>query len=217
MPTYDLLCFSRFAVGIGVGGLTIPFDILAEFTPTHDRAQRLLYLDYFWSAGAILVPILAWNTIGVSHSLWRVFVILCSIPCGIACVLAYKWVPESPQWLTEKGRLEEADLIIKKASGWVGDLTEEESIDKESQMSDSVRGSIPTEPKHVRERTTFLGLVKEWKESMTKLSDFGWERIIPIWVIWFCFGYCYYGFILTISKVCMWGDADREERVASLC
>jgi hypothetical protein len=32
-------------------------------------------LDYFWSAGAILVPFIAWITIGYSNELWRVFII----------------------------------------------------------------------------------------------------------------------------------------------
>lgn len=36
-----LLCF-RFLVGFGVGGLTVPFDTLAEFVPNNQRGSNLL-------------------------------------------------------------------------------------------------------------------------------------------------------------------------------
>jgi hypothetical protein len=35
-------------VGFGVGGLTVPFDILAEVLPTKHRGKNLLYIEYFW-------------------------------------------------------------------------------------------------------------------------------------------------------------------------
>eukprot|EP00977_Amphora_coffeiformis_P008070 scaffold1803_cov92-Amphora_coffeaeformis.AAC.93 len=38
---WTLLCF-RFLVGFGVGGLTVPFDTLAEFVPNNQRGSNLL-------------------------------------------------------------------------------------------------------------------------------------------------------------------------------
>jgi MFS family permease len=36
-PNFPALCLLRFGVGIGVGGTVIPFDTLAELTPSHVR------------------------------------------------------------------------------------------------------------------------------------------------------------------------------------
>ena len=42
---------------------------------------------------------------------WRLFVGLCSIPSLIAA-LSMLMLPESPRWLANTGRLEEADAVI---------------------------------------------------------------------------------------------------------
>jgi hypothetical protein len=47
------LVFFRFTVGFGVGGLTVPFDTLAEFVPNSHRGSNLLLIEYFWTAGTL--------------------------------------------------------------------------------------------------------------------------------------------------------------------
>lgn len=42
--TYQELLLARFWVGFGVGGLTVPFDILGEFLPGAARGKNLLYI-----------------------------------------------------------------------------------------------------------------------------------------------------------------------------
>lgn len=49
---WTLLLF-RFMVGFGVGGLTVPFDTLAEFVPNSHRGSNLLLIEYFWTAGTL--------------------------------------------------------------------------------------------------------------------------------------------------------------------
>jgi hypothetical protein len=50
---YTTLLAFRTAVGFGVGGLTVPFDTLAEFVPHSHRGQNLLLIEYFWTAGTL--------------------------------------------------------------------------------------------------------------------------------------------------------------------
>lgn len=50
---YWTLLFFRFLVGFGVGGLTVPFDTLAEFVPNSQRGSNLLLIEYFWTAGTL--------------------------------------------------------------------------------------------------------------------------------------------------------------------
>ncbi len=109
------LVIVRFFVGFGIGGLTVPFDILAEFLPTENRGKYLLLIEYFWTAGSMLVPAIAYFTFQIIDS-WRMFVILCSIPCLLSLLVGIKYVPESPRWLIMKGRNREAVEILRDAA-----------------------------------------------------------------------------------------------------
>ena len=65
-----------FMVGFGVGGLTVPFDILAEFLPAESRGKNLLVIEYFWTIGVLFVVMIAYNTLGHGEQSgnWRLFV-----------------------------------------------------------------------------------------------------------------------------------------------
>ena len=69
---WTLLAF-RFMVGFGVGGLTVPFDTLAEFVPNSHRGSNLLLIEYFWTAGTLCTLICGANRFMVS-TLFRIIV-----------------------------------------------------------------------------------------------------------------------------------------------
>ncbi len=112
---FVILVFVRFMVGFGIGGLTVPFDILAEFLPTENRGRYLLLIEYFWTLGSMLVPVFAYVSLELVYS-WRLFVALCAIPCLLSLYASIKYVPESPRWLVQEGRNEEAIAILRKAA-----------------------------------------------------------------------------------------------------
>jgi len=72
-PNYPFLLFMRAIVGFGVGGLTVPFDLLAEFIPTSVRGEYLMKMEYFWTFGSLFVAGMAWicltTYVPPSHSL----------------------------------------------------------------------------------------------------------------------------------------------------
>lgn len=143
-PTYNILILCRFAVGIGVGGLVVPFDTLTEFLPSSHRGHNLLLIEFFWTSGTILVVVLAYFTLGQgstsqgdanadgdisgNNSLddnefaefwegWRIFVILCAIPCIFSTLWGMWCVPESPRWLvTTKNDPEQALKVLRDAA-----------------------------------------------------------------------------------------------------
>jgi MFS family permease len=119
VTNYEWLLITRFLVGFGVGGLTVPFDTLAEFVPTSHRGRNLLYIEFFWTAGTLLVPVFAWWSLGEGADDgygWRFFVVLCAIPCVFSTILGLIYVPESPRWLLTQGRHDKALNILRKAA-----------------------------------------------------------------------------------------------------
>lgn len=108
----------RFLVGMGVG-LEYPVagSLLAEFLPQKNRGPRLAGLTILWFVGAALSYIVG-NFI-LAHSGpdgWRM-VLASSAVLGALLMLVRLGTPESPRWLMNKGRFDEADQVIKKVYG----------------------------------------------------------------------------------------------------
>ncbi|XP_034280626.2 synaptic vesicle glycoprotein 2B isoform X1 [Pantherophis guttatus] len=122
---YGFFLFCRLISGFGVGGsLPIVFAYFSEFLAREKRGEHLSWLCMFWMIGGLYASVMAWSIIphygwGFSmgahyhfHS-WRVFVVVCSLPC-IASLVALKFMPESPRFLLEIGKHDEAWMILKQ-------------------------------------------------------------------------------------------------------
>jgi MFS family permease len=183
---YSSLLGIRFMVGFGVGGLTVPFDIFAEFLPTSARGKHLLVIEYFWTAGSVMTPLFAFLTLSTS---WRLFVILCAVPCIISGCLGVCLVPESPRWLISVGRDDEAMAVVRKAAA-----------DNGLNPDDLFHSSVKLKDEHV-ESSRFSDLLsKKWR----KIN-------ILLWFTWIGYAMGYYGTILTVTRVF---DADAVEGAA---
>jgi len=185
----------RFLVGVGVGGLVVPFDTVAEFVPTAQRGYHLLYLGYFWTMGTVLVPILAYFTLGDNEDgasepgRWRLFVLLCAVPCILATLLAIRWVPESPHFLTGQGRTDEALEVLKLAATENGMNAEEVFANTLVKQDDNQEAhSIKTL------------LEPEWRLLTLKL-----------WGTWFGFAFLYYGTIILVTMTFAENDSTNPD------
>jgi MFS family permease len=94
-PNYPSLLVLRTLCGFGVGGSTVPFDLLAEFLPNSHRGRFLIYIEYFWTIGSIFVAGMAW--LFLSQSGWRVLTMVTAIPVAIALIGSIIVLPESPR------------------------------------------------------------------------------------------------------------------------
>jgi MFS family permease len=181
VTNYWSLLAMYFMVGFGVGGLTVPFDILAEFLPSASRGKYLLLIEYFWSVGVLLVVVFAYFTLGGQSGIvnWRLFVMLCSLPCCLSVVLGWLFVPESPRWLCTQGRCDEALdklRIAAKANGCDVGFVFPETLEL-----------VPEE----KENSNFCDLFSpKWRWTILKL-----------WGAWAFFAFGYYGTIEVVTSI----------------
>jgi putative MFS transporter len=185
--SYHALLLVRFLVGFGVGGLTVPFDTLSEFLPTSHRGVNLLVIEYFWTGGSLLVPVFAYLTLGNDSSgSWKLFVVLCALPCVISSILGVFVVTESPLWLCARGRSEEALAILRNAAKTNGHdpfvLFPEGTV-------------LASKEKHSTVRDLFS---PQWKWITLRL-----------WGAWAGFAFLYYGTILAVTLIF---SSDKEAR-----
>jgi MFS transporter, putative metabolite:H+ symporter len=142
--------------------------------------QWLLLTGYFWSIGTVLTPALAYLGLQEEGS-WRVFVLLCSIPCLISTVLAVFWVPESPRWLAANGREAQALVILRKAA---------------QQNGKDPLATFPPDVQLVQDPN------EETMHSIACLFKKQWRWLtINIWAVWLGKSFMYMGTVQLVTLV----------------
>lgn len=183
---YVHMMFTILCIGFGIGGLTVPFDILAEFLPTDRRGKYLLLIKYFWTVGSCLIPILAYISFEIFGS-WRMFTVACALPSLFSAVVSVKYVPESPRWLASMGQQEKALEILRDAARRNGvdvNLAFPEGIclaNEEAECSD------------------FSELLKPRWRKLT----------LTLWSVWIGFAFSYYSIIMVITRI--FDEEDEED------
>lgn len=112
-PNMETLCALRFVMGVGLGA-AIPgsYGIQGEFIPPVKRAKYSSLVGAFGNFAPpigsflvmVLVPLVGWRPI-----FWGI-----GILTAIVVLLVWKLMPESPRWLAQQGRNDEADAIVSK-------------------------------------------------------------------------------------------------------
>jgi putative MFS transporter len=112
-PSYEALWGIRFICGIVLSGaLVVTFPYFEELVPVKVRGRATVYLSAGWPLG-VLVSIAI--TILLMDFGWR-WVIGASSFISLWALIISRYVPESPYWLAEKGRTEEATQGISQLS-----------------------------------------------------------------------------------------------------
>ncbi|XP_012716743.2 synaptic vesicle glycoprotein 2Ca [Fundulus heteroclitus] len=122
---YGVFLLCRVVAGFGIGGaVPIVFSFFAEVLSREKRGEHLSWLCMFWMIGEIYASAMAWAIIphyGWSFSMgsayqfhsWRVFVVVCALPC-VCAVVALTFMPESPRFYLEVGKHDEGWMILKQ-------------------------------------------------------------------------------------------------------
>ncbi len=112
-PSYEALWGIRFVCGIVLSGaLVITFPYFQELVPVKARGKATVYLSAGWPVGVLVA--IAVTTL-LMNSGWRSVIGFSSF-ISLWAIVIFRYVPESPYWLAEKGRTEEANLAINRLS-----------------------------------------------------------------------------------------------------
>ncbi|MGM0216644.1 sugar porter family MFS transporter [Enterococcus sp. AZ109] len=130
--SYLLFVFFRLLLGISIGGFSglVPM-YLSELAPSEKRGQ-ITSINSVLNVGGMFVAYIV-NYVFFKASDWRVMLLLGVLP-AIAIILWYRKLPESPKWLIEKRRFDEAQQVAQLVYGAKSELATEpvtNAIDEE--------------------------------------------------------------------------------------
>ena len=111
------LSFCRFVAGIGIGATVPPlFTLCSELAAPRQRGLCVTIAASFWMVGSIYVALTAWWWFGgnrqESSSYWRFFSAACALPSALGWILVWKYVPESPRFLSLQGQYSKAVAVM---------------------------------------------------------------------------------------------------------
>lgn len=138
MPSYGWNLFMCFIMGIAAGGmLPIVYALMAESIPARRRGWLVVLhgglgaaVGYLVAAGlaAWLEPEFTWRMLWFS-----------GLPTGFLLLVLNHWIPESPRFLLEHGRVDDAEAVMRRY-GIV--VRQEASEEDEVALPDAPKGGI---------------------------------------------------------------------------
>jgi len=113
-PGYRTLLLLRGLSGLGMApAFTMPYALVLELVPARTRAAYASVLEAALGIGYVSVPLLGLVVLPnfAPEVAWRLFLLIAGLPSAYVWVL-WKYLPESPRWLSRAGRLDEARRIV---------------------------------------------------------------------------------------------------------
>ncbi|MEU5607172.1 MFS transporter [Streptomyces sparsogenes] len=110
-PSYWVFLLLRFVAGVGLGGcIPVDYALVAEFSPKKYRGRVLTALDVWWPIGVTLCGLVSTAMLTLDNN-WRWMLTTMSVP-ALLLFWVRRGVPESPIFLSKKGREAEARIVI---------------------------------------------------------------------------------------------------------
>lgn len=101
----------RLLMGIAIGAdYSVGWPLLSEFSPRRLRGKLLAFCEVAWYVGFMFAFVVGYVMTTAFSVDWRIILGTSTIPAAIL-FLARLGMPESPRWLMNKGRTEEATEI----------------------------------------------------------------------------------------------------------
>ncbi len=175
--TVGFLLGARFLTGLGLGGM-VPIDaaLVAEFSPARIRGRIVAALPLCWPIGIFAAA-------GMSLAVVPTFGWRWSFAVGVVpAILAYvirRNMPESPRWLSDQGRHEEARASLH----YVG-VTDEALETARREIAALPKAAVETPPRVSDLLTTAYA-----------------ARMVQTWMMWFFSNFAANGFSVWLPTI----------------
>ncbi|WP_373894809.1 sugar porter family MFS transporter [Virgibacillus natechei] len=153
-PTAMVMVFSRFFLGLAVGGASVTVQTyLSEVAPVERRSRMVTQNELMLVTGQLLAyvfnALLATVLLTGNDAVWRHMLVLAAIP-AIVLWIGMHLVPESPRWLINKRKMSEGLDVLKQ-------VREPERAEEEFE---SIKASV--EKASNRKKASFKDLNTPW-------------------------------------------------------
>ncbi|MFC8132134.1 MFS transporter [Streptomyces sp. NPDC057302] len=117
----DAFMALRFVQGLAIGGeVPVAATFIAEITRSHQRGRFVLLYELVFPAGLTVGALVAAWVVPILG--WRWMYVLAAVP-GLLCILVQRKVPESPRWLADHGKAQEAAEVMSGIEAEVERIT----------------------------------------------------------------------------------------------
>jgi putative MFS transporter len=175
---YTSLFWMRAIQGLGLGGeIPIMASYIGEFAKASHRGRYGLGFQLWFSISFIFVSGISFLV--VPNLGWQWMFIIGAIP-AIILIPMRQWMPESPRWLVNKGRDQEANEILTNIE------------DQIAKQGGKPLPPIPTNVAAARPSTATIGDL---------LKGIYRRRSLAVWTIWFCTYIIVYGLNTTVPTL----------------
>ena len=112
----ETLLVGRAFIGLGIGiGLSIDPLFIAEITPAQHRGMLVTWSELAINVGVVFGFATSLFLSGINDDAeWRIMFLLGAILPTILIVCVFTVMPESPRWLVQRGRHEDALVILQQ-------------------------------------------------------------------------------------------------------
>ncbi len=166
-PNMTFMIVMRFFVGLGLGSeLVTSFSMINEFAPVAKRGRWCAIASTIANCGSpigmflCLFFITIWSPLGQDS--WRLVFAVIGVAAIAVCV-ARQSMPESPRWLIQHGKLDEADELISRIEG-------EMRASNIAPAAEVVSNCAPMDSDKHLARNLFLGMVVVIGTSLTQYT-----------------------------------------------
>ena len=173
-----MLIALRFVIGLGLGAeLPVASTLVSEFAPRRIRGRVVVWLESFWAVGWIAAAAVGAFVIPLSDDGWRWALAVGIVPTLYAVVVRMG-LPESVRFLESKGRVDEAERIVRDFEAAAGDA----------------RHDLPPGTPRVLAGVEADSAQSIWSPAVRR-------RTIGLWIVWFCINLSYYGAFIWIPSL----------------